>query len=41
MQGSKAVDRMNGKGIKDTCRGRGVVWTEVRGGVLGAGWDSR
>lgn len=25
VQGSEAVDRMNGKGIKNTCRGRGEV----------------
>lgn len=30
-----------GKGIKDTCRGRGVVWREVRGGVWWGGWDGR
>lgn len=33
VQGSKAVDRMNGKEIKDTCQGWGVVWKELRGGV--------
>lgn len=41
VQSSKAVTRMNGKGIKDTCRGRGVVWKELRGGVRWAGWDGR
>lgn len=35
----KAVDGMNGKGIKDTCQGKGVAWREVRGGVCWAGLE--
>lgn len=38
VQGEKAVDRMNGKRIKDTCQGRGAVWTEWQYGVRSLVW---